>query len=619
MSDDISPELMGIYNNGVRGAGGGGGGEGASVSFTLPQASTSAAGVVKTCNASSAEVTSETTSIVPTMWYVQNAIAQLTGGTYSVPDSGSQQTITVSAANTQSAGIVKTCIESSTLVTSETLDVVPTQYYLQSEVTRLEGLIANAGGTQQTSSAWINTSNLGGVASAAFSAGSSYVMEAAIGGHTITAITSGGMVYGPESHLVLYTGSLDDLTIQSPLVVSGSGLQANAMNACTLKFWNGAVYVLVDFYTPGFFVTVPNNAAGSCSLNYAITSAANTDVGFGANMNGSVCELENASAAISKTLTGNGKDMTIISGGLSLGADGTLTNMTLQDVTLSGTTAYVRDAAISACEASAAVVLGGSVNVTSLSGTGAVFVESGAHVYGPGTINLGKTHNVHQISTGTVEYTSMTMENSIAGNGNGGGIYITSGQTAVMNDCTISHCSAVNGVAAYITSHGSGVFARCTLANNSSGKGGIFLEANAYADFTSCTVGPNTTNQGGGLLNVQGAAIVNFTDCTLDGNIQLSAAGGKITFAGSNSLSSGYTKLNSATFFNIESGGTLNLTGNGGDNSGNVLSGGSGIVVGYYDDGVWTQGGTATVINSAGTAVTIEGSGTKLKKDGTLS
>lgn len=72
---DTKPELIGIYNNGVKGGGGGGGGTGPTI--TIPSATLTTEGCVSTRNAADQQVTSETVSVVPTMWWFQQEVARL--------------------------------------------------------------------------------------------------------------------------------------------------------------------------------------------------------------------------------------------------------------------------------------------------------------------------------------------------------------------------------------------------------------------------------------------------------------------------------------------------------------------------------------------------------------
>jgi len=74
---DTKPELIGIYNNGVKGGGGGGGGSGATITITVPNATLTDPGVVVTGNTTSESVTSETVNVVPTMWWFQQEVARL--------------------------------------------------------------------------------------------------------------------------------------------------------------------------------------------------------------------------------------------------------------------------------------------------------------------------------------------------------------------------------------------------------------------------------------------------------------------------------------------------------------------------------------------------------------
>ena len=73
------PELIGIYNNGIKsGGGGGGGGAGTEpVSITIKAANLTTPGVVITGNTSNPNLTSADVNIVPTLWWLQREIARL--------------------------------------------------------------------------------------------------------------------------------------------------------------------------------------------------------------------------------------------------------------------------------------------------------------------------------------------------------------------------------------------------------------------------------------------------------------------------------------------------------------------------------------------------------------
>lgn len=72
---NTKPEIIGIYNNGVRG--GGGSGSGSTITITVPDATLSDPGVVITGNTHSDTVTSETVNVVPTLWWMQQEVTRL--------------------------------------------------------------------------------------------------------------------------------------------------------------------------------------------------------------------------------------------------------------------------------------------------------------------------------------------------------------------------------------------------------------------------------------------------------------------------------------------------------------------------------------------------------------
>lgn len=74
---ETKPELIGIYNNGVKGGGGGGGGTGPTITITIPSATLSSEGVVVTGNTNNPSLTEQDVTHVPTQWFFQNEIARL--------------------------------------------------------------------------------------------------------------------------------------------------------------------------------------------------------------------------------------------------------------------------------------------------------------------------------------------------------------------------------------------------------------------------------------------------------------------------------------------------------------------------------------------------------------
>lgn len=598
--------------------------------ITVSEATLNSAGIVKTCNTSTGNATSDAVSLVPTQYYVQSEVTRLEGLISSASSTTIVSSTTVLSngpATLESAGIVKTCGTSVGNVTSDTLDVVPTQYYLQSEVTRLEGLISSTGGGSQTVNAWNSTTDFGIAESASFEAGSSYLLDVSEGNHTITAITSSGLVTGPNSKVTLYLGSLSNLTVRAPLTLKGD-LQEYSMNACTLYFLNGVVYLVPDFSMPGFSVTLTtgSDAIGYArgSLQYALSSASHPIVSFDDVTNDSVCVIDGATNTIEKTVLGNGVDHTAISGTFTLGQPCTFSSLAIQDVTFGGASASFENVRFDSCVNNNGIKLSGSNVITDLSGSGAIILYPGACIQGPGTIDMLSKHTIRPISANygdTYSFNDLTITNGANGNLPGGGCVVSQGNITYFNNCSITHCSAITGIAVDVAYHGSAFFSNCAIVDNSGGKGTVNINGMGRADFVSCVISSNTANSGGAIFNIAASsASVLFSDCVLHGTMQLNGGPSYVTFSGTNTWNFGNTKQSSTTTFRIVSGGTLDITDNAGDNHGNIMSNANGgVVVGYFDGTTWIQGGTATVINSAGTPVTIEGSGTALNKTGTLS
>ena len=631
MIADIEPELMGIYNNGVRG-GGGSTAAGITVSGTMPSATTTTEGAVQTCNTSTA-VTSESVSLVPTQYLFQTEIARLenaivtAGGTVEPSGGGTQPPITISGATLESAGIVKTCIASNAQVTSETYDVVPTQYFVQSEITRLDNRIntsAGGGGGGGGIQLWTSVTDLGSSATATFEAGKAYKLDVTSGAHQITATTSNGTMVGANSYLTMRMKSRDTLTITPPLI-EHDRLHENATNFCTLKFINGGVYMMLDFSVDGYCVSVTNGTLGEDmegSLYYGIQSSTQTTISFDPATNGTQCDLGGAIADVSKHVVGNGAAATRVSGSATFDAPVSFTSLSLDGAVLTSGTLVLDGANVTNLNNSGAVVFQGTntVSGTFTHTTGTVMMSSGAHIHGGGVINLGKkTHIGVPAENVDVRITGATITSGSAGNG--GVMYISGvNQAAHFEDCLFTGNSAGSGGVCFANYKGGATFTRCTISGNAANKGaGLFGGASCWYECVSCTIKDNTASQGGGICQLDAAnGHITFSECVLDGSIQWPGTW-SACFRGSNLYSAGNTKLCSNGTAFIEAGGTLNITGNAGDNNGNVISCGSGVIVGSYNGTTWTQGGSATIINSAGEAVTIQGSGTILKKDGTLS
>jgi hypothetical protein len=653
MTDNIEPELVGIFNNGVRGAGGGGSSTpGITISGAIPAATTTTAGVVQTRNSSSADITSDTVDVVPTMWYVQNAIAQLTGGTYTIPDGGTQTVEVASAgdsqsakagiikpssdyftvadggfttlktATTQKAGVVTTCNESSVQVTSETVAVVPTQYFLQSEVARLEQAISSAsGGTPVESSAWTSLTDLGSSASVTFEAGGTYLLDTTEGLHTMTAITSGGEVVGTPATVQLLVTDPTNVVGAGKLVLVDAPTE-NANNVYTVVFIGDTAYMKKDFAVEGYTVVSTEGTDGTGlkgSLPYALTSSPAPIVRFANSLNGSRCIASGVSALESKTLIGNGIDYTSVGG--SLGGSCTMSSLMFTDGEFTGGKLCMSNAAVAnVLNRNGVVTFAAGYNCISGAyvDSGMTTIEDGTHVSGSGTVNLTDRGHLVVPAGGSCYFGGTAIEHGSAVAG--GAVIVSSGGYLYAEGCTFQSNFANSGTAVCVAYTANADFVSCAIDSNSGGKGTVIMYGDAAVHFSGCSVTNNYCSQGGGFIATEGPSNrVYLKDCYINSGTIMLNSGAILTLEGSNTFATGgNTKMCSAAFCHISSGAILDCTGNAG-NAGDIISCGSGVIIGYDDNGTWVQGGTATVITSAGDTVVIEGSGTKITKAGVFS
>lgn len=564
---DTEPELIGIYNNGVKGGGGGGGSGSGGVSINIPEATLTTPGAVTTCNASASSATSETVSLVPTQYYVQTEIARL------------ESSIASGAVVGESSG----------------------------------------GASTPAVQEWISYEDMGSSATVTVSAGHAYNLEAFTGSHTVSAVTSTGKVGQNAYMTIAYT---DAATVTfAPNIVMNDMLATKKANDCVFRFRGDTVYASVEGTHYAYAVTV-TSGTGSGTISYGLYTLNMDAIGFATSINDSACDLGGMQFTSAALLDGNGIDRTLLSGGMVISSGLSLANLTLQDATVSSGRLTMLGAGLGGTVVnSGTIAFEGSDNVcngtVSCGTAGHLEIASGGSVTGSGTFNLGTTGAL-QLTSGTSCYVGgVTFTNGSASNG--GVVAAISGARATFEDCTFSGNHGSFGLVANLYS-ATAVFSNCQLLSNSGSRGLLQLGKAGSAVLTSCTISGNATNGGGSLVNIDGG-FISITDCNIVGEQTIQGANGDpstVVWAGSNAFG-GITKLYAKIKMQISAGATLDFTGNPGDTSGCILYGSWGVTVGSYTGTTWNTGGSATVITSDGSAVTISGSGTKLDKSGVLS
>ncbi|KAA0219683.1 MAG: hypothetical protein EDS66_16630 [Planctomycetota bacterium] len=152
----------------------------------------------------------------------------------------------------------------------------------------------------------------------------------------------------------------------------------------------------------------------------------------------------------------------------------------------------------------------------------------GLVIDGTNTADSGGGINVYQADatiTGC-EITGVTVT------GSGGGIYIYSAPTGVtLTDCTISGCSASNGVGGAVRLSDSEVgLTDCVFTeNDANSDGGGIYGLNASVSLDECTIGANTSSGSGGGIYLEGDGAntwLSATDTDFTGNTAANEGGG---------------------------------------------------------------------------------------------
>ena len=603
------------------------GSDGQTIVISASEATTASAGIVKTCNTSTSQATSTTVSLVPTQYYVQGEVTRLEGLISSASSTtvisssivSSSTIVSNEAATLESAGIVTTCNTSNAQVTSETVAVVPTQYYVQSEIGRLEGLISsNSGGTQTVTpqAAWMPITDLGDSTTVTLEAGQNYKLRTSIGSQTITAVTSGYDMIGADTKLLFGVISLENLTVSYPLILKDE-LTPGALNVCTVKFVDARAYVFVDMCITDYTVTITTDITGDItngSIYYGLTSAPMPNIGFAPATNGSACLLNGAIVRTDKVLTGNGMNNTIISGlmGCASGASCTMNSLTLQsaDILEGSGTVIMSAARVQNVNNSGTMKLVGSETVINGSLCNMGELQLGASIVGgTGTIDMC---NKQVTWLNTISCCDLTFKRGSAAKG---GLGYIKNMGIVFSNCTFENNSATSGSVIEADYGGWLVFSNCTFSGNKGSKGLITTVNEGSMRMVSCYVGSNAINTGGIAHGAGRDYQMTFSDCHLTGGINLEGNNGYVTFLGSNYWTSGQVKMASSGHCRIAADSILDISDN---TNATPISCGYGIIVGSSSDGTWVEGGTASVIISGGATVTISGSGTTLDSAGVL-
>jgi len=365
-------------------------------------------------------------------------------------------------------------------------------------------------------------------------AGLAYQIDATTGTHHLTVDLCPKSYVGRDSFVRLLVGADGVIVADAPLKLV-TPITANAINNCIVKYRDGEALLTVTDTLGGYVVTVDGGTdtgslyaaltAGSAEAPYPYITISPVLTGSTINM-GAVDTADSE-----KIVAGNGLDTNAIVGSINCTNKTTFTNIGLGDITVTGGNLTLTKA----------MVVSGSTVTTGIAGS--TISLDGCYIEDGGKVAKG---------VGTL------IPSSVSGNGgdldfSGGNYIIPAGKPI-----TIAGVKITGGTRTIEAGWGASATLRnCEITDNTQPLHG---SAVSLLDLTSCYIHDNSL--AARTIYFNNSASVNLTGCTVGDNetIRAVAAACSATFKGSNTMlgkfdpGAGYAKL--------DSGCTLDLTGN---------------------------------------------------------
>ena len=210
--------------------------------------------------------------------------------------------------------------------------------------------------------------------------------------HTLMVDTIPANYYGRDAKLVLFVGQGSMIQTAAPLrMAEGNSFTDNTLNNCSVHFQDGIATITVDSTESSYNVTLAGGTytTEAGTLYSGINGSTATLLIFNVDTNGYDCSMYGAVANKNKQLYGNGVDNTIVTGTGAFGSyTGEFENLTLKDVTISGTTvnfvdrlnvvgSLTNNAAVTVKVGSTIKLFGSSNSNAAISGTGSMTLGNG--------------------------------------------------------------------------------------------------------------------------------------------------------------------------------------------------------------------------------------------------
>lgn len=380
-------------------------------------------------------------------------------------------------------------------------------------------------------------------------AGHAYRLNATTDTKTLYAEEMSDDTFGLDGHIEIFVANAGNIQTSklaggTTEVILADALEPDAVNNCTVRFHDHKAIISVEDHVAGHIVTVSAGTAAN-SLYYWLmqpnTNDASTQyIGFDASLNGSSCNFEGAANTAVKHVVGNGYTQTLLTGNVAPAAALTVSDLGLQNVTVTGGTLTLGDAYIPS--GSTVAVSGGGLAVEKVTGAGSESV-----------IDLGGTRLL--ITDSETATASGCVFTSGGATGSFGAIGIVSGAIATFGDCGFSENASMGYAGLIRVDGGTAYMNNCSSAGTIRGNYPVLVRRGTI-ELTDCNFGGVNL-----FLSPSGECVLSGTTIGRIYTDEVGVSG--LTIAGENTISAISASADSAAFpVFISSGATIDLSGN---------------------------------------------------------
>ena len=166
-------------------------------------------------------------------------------------------------------------------------------------------------------------------------AGYAYKIQATTGAKKLFTETIPSGQFGMEGHAEIYVTDTGYVQTDTNVVLVDA-LEPNSVNNCTIRFHNGLCLISIEDHVAGYVVRTATGTANG-SIYYGMTTDAKEYISVDASLNGHLLETDEAVITINKMFVGNGQDVTVVEGDMTINAAFSMVECTVKPMNISGT------------------------------------------------------------------------------------------------------------------------------------------------------------------------------------------------------------------------------------------------------------------------------------------